>query len=120
MQDFKRLQVCQEAHGLTLAVYEATSSFPTDERFRLTSQLRRASVSIPSNLAEGSARGSDADFARSLQIATGSATEVEYQLLLAHDLGYLSPVLHAEWTERAVRVRRMLIALLETLRAQSA
>lgn len=89
MQDFRRLTVWSDAHALTLELYGATRDFPDSERFGLTSQLRRASASIPANLAEGCGRGGDADFARFVQIALGSTYEVEYHLQLAHDLGYL-------------------------------
>lgn len=85
MQDFKQLKVWEKSHLLALAIYQATHTFPSSEQYGLTNQLRRATVSIPSNLAEGSGRGSDADFGRFVQIAIGSASEVEYQLLLAHD-----------------------------------
>lgn len=89
MQDFRNLAIWQQAHQLALAVYRETSTFPPSERFGLTSQMRRAATSIPTNMAEGCGRGSDADFARFLQIALGSASELEYLLLLASDLGYL-------------------------------
>ena len=89
MQDFRKLSVWRKAHELTLAVYRATVSFPTEERFGLTSQIRRACASIPANLAEGTGRGGDMDFAMFCQMAMGSAAEVEYHLLLARDLGML-------------------------------
>jgi four helix bundle protein len=83
VQDFKNLLVLQKAHGCVLMVYQLTKRFPDDERFGLTSQLRRSVASNPANLAEGFGRGSDQDFARFVQIAMGSAAEVEYHLLLA-------------------------------------
>ena len=83
MKDYRSLQVWQKSHELTLSVYEVTQSFPNDEKYGLTSQLRRSASSIPSNIAEGCGRGSDADFARCCQIAMGSACEVNYQLLLS-------------------------------------
>jgi four helix bundle protein len=78
MQDFRQLKVWQKAHRFVLHVYEATQKFPAEERFGLTSQIRRAAVSIPANIAEGAVRSSDADFGRFLHIALGSASEVDY------------------------------------------
>jgi four helix bundle protein len=86
MQNFRNLKVWEKAHTLPLDVYQSSRSFPRDEIYSLTSQIRRASVSIGANIAEGSCRSGDADFARFLQMAAGSASEVEYHLLLAHDL----------------------------------
>ena len=79
----------QRGHELVLAVYQVSARFPADERFGVTSQIRRAAVSIPTNIAEGSGRGGDTEFARYLQIALGSASEVEYLLILAKDLSYI-------------------------------
>jgi len=86
IQNFRNIQVWQKAHELTLQVYKATKTFPKEEIYGLTSQMRRAALSIPCNIAEGCARSTDADFARFLDIAIGSASEVECQLLLARDL----------------------------------
>jgi four helix bundle protein len=116
MQDFRNLEVWRRAHQLTLEVYRTTKRFPDDERFGLTSQLRRASSSVEANLAEGSARGSDADFARFIQIAVGSVCEVDCHLLLAKDLGYLETEPYERILVVVQEVRRMLIALLKTLR----
>ena len=91
MQDFKKLEVWQKSHALTLKVYQLTHPFPADEKFGLTNQLRRAVVSVELNLAEGSSRGSDPDFRRFVQMALGSASEVECQLLIARDLGFFAP-----------------------------
>lgn len=82
MRDFKKLNVWQKAHALTVHVYKATYDFPREELYGLTSQIRRASVSIPANIAEGCGRGSEADFCHFLQIAFGSASELEYHLFL--------------------------------------
>jgi len=89
MKDFHELKVWRKAHELTLAVYQVTTGFPREERFGLTSQLRRCSASIPANLAEGCGRSGDAEFARFCSIAMGSASELEYHLLLAKDLNLL-------------------------------
>lgn len=117
MKDFRDLKVWTKAHALTLNVYRMTRSFPADERFGLTSQIRNASSSIASNLAEGCCRGSDADFARFVQMSMGSAGEVEYHLLLAHDLEYLSATTYAAMNTDVTEVKRMLTALLKKLKA---
>ena len=116
MQDFRNLQVWQKSHNFTLGVYKSTKRFPKDEQFGLTSQLRRAASSIGANLAEGCARGSDADFARFVQIAIGSASEMECHLLLARDLGYLELGEYEALNAVAMEVKRMLIALLKSLK----
>lgn len=115
MQDSRRLNVWQEAHQLALAAYRATHAFPDEERYGLASQMRRCSVSIASNIAEGCGRGTDADFARFLHIAMGSASEFEYQTLLAADLGYLDADERASLASSAQAVKRMLAALLKRL-----
>lgn len=86
MKDFRTLKVWSKAHELTLLVYKQTKTFPKEELFGLTSQIRRACSSIPANIAEGCGKGSDADFSRFLQIAFGSANELEYHFILARDL----------------------------------
>jgi four helix bundle protein len=98
MQDFRDLKVWQRAHALVLQIYKASSRFPDHERYGLISQLRRAAVSIPANIAEGTIRASDQDFARFLQIAIGSASEVDYLLLLARDLEYANSEVTARST----------------------
>ena len=89
MKDFRQLKVWEKAHHLTLEIYRATASFPRAETYGLTSQIRRASSSICANLAEGCGRGGDAELARFCGIARGSASELEYHLLLARDLHLL-------------------------------
>ena len=107
----------RKSHALTLRVYQLTREFPVEEKFGLTNQLRRAVVSVELNLAEGRSRGSDADFRRFVQMALGSASEVECQLLIARDLDFLGASTHVE-TERAVQeVKRMLIGLSQRLGA---
>lgn len=115
MQDFRNLKVWQKSHGLTLAVYRATQKFPRDEMFALTQQLRRAAVSVSSNIAEGCGRSSNADFARFLWMANGSVKEVDYQLLLANDLGYLDPPIYAELMAILDEVKRMLASLIKSV-----
>jgi four helix bundle protein len=89
MRDYKKYAVWEKSHALTLAVYNASRSFPKEEVFGLTSQIKRACSSIPMNIAEGCGRYSDKDFCRFLHIAAGSANELEYQLLLSIDLSYI-------------------------------
>ena len=117
MKDFRDLNVWQKAHELTLAVYKTTSRFPADERFGLTSQMRRACVSIPSNIAERCGRDGDKDFKRFLQIAMGSGSEVEYQFLLARDLEYLDAQSYDFLNTRIIEVKRMLTALINRLKS---
>lgn len=89
MHRFKELEIWKKSRKFCSEIYSVTADFPTDEKFGLTNQLRRASVSIPSNIAEGSSRNSQKDFSRFLEIAIGSAYEIETQLLIASDLGFL-------------------------------
>jgi four helix bundle protein len=119
MKNFRDLQVWQKAHSLTLEVYERTARFPNDERYGLTSQLRRAAASVPANLAEGCGRGSDAELKRFMHIAMGSASETEYHLLLAHDLGFLAEPVFALLTHNVQEVKRMLAAFIVKLSADS-
>lgn len=117
MKDFHELRVWQKAHQLTLAVYQITSSFPRAELYGLTSQLRRSCSSIPANLAEGCGRNGDAELARFCSIALGSASELEYHLLLARDLKLIQPKDHEELSQRTTELKRMLAGLLQTLKA---
>jgi len=116
-RDFRKIAAWQRAHALTLRVYQATSCFPDHERYGLVSQLRRACSSIPTNVAEGCGRGTSKELARFVDIATGSASEVEYQLLLARDLGYLSSEQHKPLEAETVEIRRMLLAFNTRLRS---
>jgi four helix bundle protein len=105
-----------EAHKVALAVYEASRGFPKDEIYGLTSQMRRAAVSICANIAEGCGRKSDSELARFLQIARGSASELDYHFLLARDLKYLSQVEYGELESRVREVKRMLTSLSQCVR----
>ena len=109
MRDFHKLIIWQRSHQLALSVYSISKLFPKDELFGLTSQIRRAVSSIPTNIAEGCGRASNKDFAHFLQIAIGSAAEVEYELLLAHDLDYINDNDYQALTEETVAVRKMII-----------
>jgi four helix bundle protein len=119
MQDFKKLKVWEKGHQITLAIYKLTARFPKEELYGLTSQMRRAAASIVSNIAEGRGRAGRADFGRFLQMATGSASELEYQLLLAHDLNYLKAEEYQNLEKGVVEVKRMLSALMQRLRTEN-
>jgi four helix bundle protein len=116
MQNFRELKVWVRAHELTLAVYRASKAFPPHERYGVTGQIRRASASIATNIAEGCGRNSRAELSHFLQIASGSASEVEYSLLLARDLGFLETDSYATLTSKATETRRMLAALIRRLK----
>jgi four helix bundle protein len=116
MKDFRQLKVWEKSHQLALAVYKSTKEFPKEELYGLTSQVRRASMSIPTNIAEGCGRNTDAEFARFLQIAMGSASETEYQLLLSRDLGFLTHEQYEQLNTDVTDVKRMLASLLKTIR----
>lgn len=118
MEDFKDLRVWTKAHELTLAVYQKTRSFPKEEMYGLTSQLRRASASVGANIAEGCGRRSDAEMRRFVQIARGSANEVEYHLLLARDLELLHAGGHKELEAKVLEIQRMLASLAQSLKVK--
>jgi four helix bundle protein len=119
MQDFRNLKVWEKAQALTLDIYRSTRNFPSDERFGLTSQLRRSCSSIPANLAEGCARSRDVDFARFVNHSAGSASETDYHLLLARDLNYLETELYQSLYDQVTEVKRMLNSFERTLRNNS-
>ena len=115
MFNFEKLDAWKKSISLANAVYEATKGFPPDERFGLTNQLRRASVSISSNLAEGCSRSSQTDFARFVEIATGSAFEIASQVVIARDQGHLSEADCKAIQDAALETTRMLSGLRQTL-----
>ncbi len=116
-RDYAKLQVWQKAHVLTLRIYEATRRFPADERFGLTSQMRRSAASVPANIAEGCGRGGESELARYLQIAQGSGSELSYHLLLARDLGFMKEEIANELIRLSREVTRMLQSYRSKLRA---
>ena len=120
MADFRQLKVWQKAHEVTLDIYRITQQFPKTEVYGLTSQMRRASISIGSNIAEGRGRDGDAEFGRFIQIACGSAAELEYQLLVARDLGYVAETEFAKLNTRLAEVGRMLVSLRGSVKNASA
>jgi four helix bundle protein len=117
MRDFTQLKVWERSHRLTLAVYEATVAFPKEEQYGLKSQIRRSCASIPANIAEGCGRRTNADLARFLQIALGSASELQNHLRLAHDLSILEPRDHERLSREVTEIKRMLTSFIENLKA---
>ena len=108
MRDFRKIQVWQKSHELTLRLYKVTSAFPKEQLYGLTSQIRRASAFIPSNIAEGCGRNTQTELARFIHIASGSACELDYHLLLAHDLGFLDREIYLELGNTISEIKRML------------
>jgi four helix bundle protein len=115
MQDYKKLEVWQKAHLLAINAYEATKTFPKDELFGLTSQIRRACISIPSNIAEGCGRGGNTELCQFLKIALGSINELEYQLLLAFDLKLLNINNHENLDKQINEIKAMIITLIKVI-----
>ena len=118
MRDFRELKVWQRAHELTMDVYKATQLFPAEERCGLRSQIRRSSISIGTNIAEGAGKMTRPDFGRFLQISLGSASELEYELLLAHDLEYLGHEAYERLAAQVIEVKRMLTGFIQYLYGQ--
>ena len=117
MQDFTQLKVWQKSHNITINIYKLTAQMPSEEKFGLISQIRRASVSIESNLAEGCGRDSDKELARFVDISMGSSFELRCQLLIARDLGYINSKQYQTFESKIIEVNRMLGGLLKKLRA---
>lgn len=117
MQDYRKLHVWEKSHQLAVTVYMVTRCFPREELYGLISQLRRAAMSIPANIAEGCGRDGQADTARFFQVAMGSACEVEYYALLAHDLAFLDAKAHQQVAEQVSEVKRMLASLIQKIRS---
>jgi len=112
VKDFRDLKVWEKAHRLTLGVYKATSRFPREELYGLTSQMRRCGTSIAANLAEGCGNRGNNEFQRYLQIASGSASELDYHLLLSRDLQFLGAADYEALAKELVELRRMLTSLI--------
>ena len=115
VRSYQDLAAWQNARELNYEIYQVTKEFPQDERFGLISQIRRAAVSIPSNIAEGYGRGARADYIRFLRIARGSLFEVETQLVLSSDLGFVDDDLRNELNEKITAVARPLSGLIRSL-----
>lgn len=118
MKNFRDLQVWHKAHHLTLDSYKATNGFPKQELFGMTSQIRRAAVSIAANIAEGCGKRGYGEFQRFLGIAAGSASELEHHFLLAHDLNLIADLQYRELNDGVITVKRMLVALLRKVDAE--
>ncbi|MEA1935610.1 MAG: four helix bundle protein [Thermodesulfobacteriota bacterium] len=118
MKDFKTLKVWEKAHNLTLEVYRVVLTFPRNEMYGLTSQIKRSCVSISANIAEGCGRKSDAELARFLQISMGSASELEYHLLLSRDIGFLVSDDYQRLNDGVIEIKRMLSAFIKKLTAE--
>jgi len=117
MKDFRQLTIWQRSHQLTLAIYKLTRTFPSDERYGVTSQLRRSMSSVPANIAEGCGRDSELELKRYLDIAHGSASEADYHLQLATDLGYLMPEEYQPLAQEVSELKRMIGAFARKLKA---
>lgn len=118
MKDFRNLKVWEKSHKLALLAYRFTQSFPKQELFGLTSQIRRSAVSIPTNIAEGCGRGGNLELVRFLTIAMGSASELEYLLLVSTDLGFLNRIDYKEIQLATTEVKRMLASLIAKINAE--
>lgn len=119
MRDFRQVKVWQHAHRLTLEIYHLTKNFPKEELFTLTNQMRRSAASIPTNIAEGCGRGTNKDYAHFLQISLGSTFELDYQLLLASDLNYISNANYGLLSKDIDSLKKQLAVLLQKVRAAS-
>jgi four helix bundle protein len=115
MRDFHNYKVWEKAHQFALDIYRKTEKFPKEEIFGITSQIRRAATSIPFNIAEGCGRRSDAEFANFLNIAAGSTSEVEEELLLSYDLEFMDKASYQKLNEEVNDIKAMLNKLIETL-----
>lgn len=116
MQNYKDLQVWKKSHELTLEIYKITKGFPKEKIFGLVSQLRRSGSSIPTNIAEGSGRFTQKDFANFLQISLGSSQETEYLILLSKELNYISEADFIILNKSIGEIKAMLISLIKKVR----
>jgi four helix bundle protein len=117
VKDFHKLKVWERAHKLTLDVYLQTKDFPKEEIYGLANQMRRSSASIPTNIAEGCGRNSKAEMVQFFNIGVGSSSELEYQLLLAHDLHNLNNDIYLELSKETVELRKMLYSFIKKIKA---
>ena len=118
MKDFRKLLVWQKAHQLTLAIYHVAATLPREETYGLVSQMRRAASSIPSNIAEGCGREGDAELSRFCLMARGSASELEYQILLSRDLKLIQSQEYQQLTQQTIEIKRMLTVFVQKLTAE--
>lgn len=115
MRDFRKLTVWHKGHQTVLVIYRATQYFPEDERYSLTSQIRRAAVSLPANIAEGCDKHTDAECAQHMQISMEAASELEHHLLLAYDLNYIDMEAYSLINERVIEFKHTLVSFITTL-----
>lgn len=118
MKDFKNLKIWEKAHEITLMIYEATRNFPKDELYGITGQIRRASVSISANIAEGCGRSGDKELSRFLQISMGSACELEYLLYLSRELKFLNSLSYEKIENKLITLKKMLSTFIKKLTAE--
>ena len=118
MKDFRDLKVWERSHNLALEIYKVTEYFPREEIYGLTSQIRRSCTSIPTNIAEGCGRSRDTELARFLEIAIGSSSELEYQLILSHDLVFIGNAEFKSLMTETVEVKKMMISFFQKLKAK--
>ncbi len=116
MRDFKSLKVWQKGIKLVVEVYKSSKNFPSEELYGLTSQMRRSAISIPSNIAEGSGRNSDKEFHRFLDISLGSSFELETQIIIAHELEFLSDNTFSELSKKVQEEQKMITGLQKTIK----
>lgn len=116
MQDYKKIKIWERTHSITLVIYQLTASFPKEETYGLTSQLRRSIASIPANIAEGAGRNTKLDFAHFLNIALGSVNESSYHLLLSKDLEYIDLNNYNKLNEELEELKAMLIGFINAVR----
>lgn len=115
MRNFRELSIWSKSHSFVLKIYSITKRFPKEEMFGITSQMRRSASSIPTNIAEGSGRNSNPDFKRFLTIASGSSSELEYQLILSKDLHYLSEDAFKELERDLIEIRKMMHSFIKNI-----
>lgn len=119
MRNFKELEIWQQSHQLVIKIYKATIGFPEEEKYGLISQMRRSASSIPMNIAEGCGRGSDKELRRFCEIAMGSASELEYQLILSEELSYISKESYESLNSDLLVVKKRLNVFIQFLRRSS-
>jgi four helix bundle protein len=119
MRDFLKLEIWQRSHKLTLKIYEVTKTYPKEELYGLCSQMRRSSSSVPTNLAEGCGRNSQAPLAHFFQIAAGFCSELLYQLILSKDLAYIADPIFKELNTETIEIRKMIYAYSGKIKADS-
>ena len=119
MRDFQQLTIWQRSHVITLKIYSVTKNFPKEELFGLTSQMRRSSSSVPTNIAKGCGRESLIEFKRFLIIAAGSASELQYQIILCKDLNYMNEYIFKELYEEVIEIKKMIFSYSQKLKADN-